>query len=894
MKLLTRVTGVERLTGAIYDRAAYLLDRYTPETIKAGVVSDYGIPQAVIDQRVLLQGRQRVQLRKAGELIEALSTLTREESRVAYEWMNMDGADPRAYVSMMQGLPEESVKVLQDVQKMVDQLSREAVRLGQLSPEAFERNRWAYLRRSYAKHILEQTNGEKAKRARAISILGDQYKGRGLTESAAMDKIKSAAPEWWGRKLAGGKADTALKGEKFVRLEYRTHKQSGVAVRLLKNGVKPYYVTRNAMADTKTGVLPGMEVAAHETKLAEVVYWPAGVPMPAKYKEWDQAGTWEVRDVKGPNAIFWRDFTKEERETMGEVDEARFAIAKTLQAMIHDVETGRYLEWIAHSQALKEGETIPGPVIEASERYKDTFKLGEWVRVPDSKISGTSVFKYGKLAGRYLPGPVWNDLRQVVGGQFQPFGETYNEILSMWKISKTALSPAVHMNNVMSNFVMADFHDVGAAHVAKSLRILLAASRNSNSAEAKILTRYNDSGADMGSWVTNEIVQDQIQPLLDKLEAELALTGGTSVQAQTGVFAALQHLLMLRLPSAYAAFRPTVGGKVAAGAVNALLDAYQVEDDVFRLAAWLKAKENGADDLNAGRLARKSFLDYSINAPWIQAMRASAWPFISFTYRAVPMLAEVAGKRPHKLMKLMMLAGTLNALGVMLAGSGDDEDERKLLPEEKSGRIWGMVPKLVRMPWNDDHGSAVYLDIRRFIPVGDVFDVGAGQAAVPIFPGLQPGGPLVIMAEVLLNKSAFTGKAISLETDTTGQAAAKVTDHLYKAFAPNILGLPNTYATTGVMGSLTGRTDAFGREMSTTQAVASSFGVKLGSYPADVLKRNLQAKASAQMMEIQKNISQYKRQLQTGRITQDEFRDLVTAENEKMEDIVRKLNEQMN
>jgi len=39
MKLLTRVTGVERLTGAIYDRAAYLLDRYTPETIKAGVVS---------------------------------------------------------------------------------------------------------------------------------------------------------------------------------------------------------------------------------------------------------------------------------------------------------------------------------------------------------------------------------------------------------------------------------------------------------------------------------------------------------------------------------------------------------------------------------------------------------------------------------------------------------------------------------------------------------------------------------------------------------------------------------------------------------------------------------------------------------------------------------------
>jgi hypothetical protein len=103
-KGLTKITGIERLTGAIYDKAGYLLDRYTPETIKAGVVSDYGVPQAVIDQRVLLQGRQRVQLRKAGELIEKLSTLTREESRVAYEWMNMDGSDPKAYMSMMQGL----------------------------------------------------------------------------------------------------------------------------------------------------------------------------------------------------------------------------------------------------------------------------------------------------------------------------------------------------------------------------------------------------------------------------------------------------------------------------------------------------------------------------------------------------------------------------------------------------------------------------------------------------------------------------------------------------------------------------------------------------------------------------------------------------------------------
>ncbi len=906
-KGLARITGIERMTSGIYDSAANLLNRL-PEHVKAGIVSDYGVPEAVIDQRVMLQGRQRVQLRKAGELIDKLSTLTREESRVAYEWMNMDGQDPKAYMSMMQGLPEESVKVLTDVQKMIDQLSKEAVRLGQLSPDAYERNKFAYLRRSYAKHIMEQTNGEKAKRARVISILGDQYKGRGLSESAPMEKIK--ATDWWKRKDTKGQADAALKGETFVRLEYRTHKQSGVAVRTYPSGkTKAYYTTRNAPFDSKTGQIPGLEVPANETTLKDVVYWPAKEPIPKQYAEYDKAGTWEVRDVKGPNAIFWRDFTKDERETMGEVDEARFAIAKTLHGMIHDVEVGRYLEWMAVNQAKPAGSTITGTLVDASERMRDTFAPGEWVQVPDTKIQGTGVAKYGKLAGKYLPGPVWNDLRQTVNGQFKPFGETYSKILGLWKTSKTALSPGVHMNNVMSNFVMADFHDVGAAHVAKSLRIILAASKREGNgvlgrvgnvvarggiadreAAREILNRYADSGGDIGSWATNEIAQGQLEPLLESMEKELQATAGNSVQAQTGVFSALQHAMMLRFPSAWEAFKPTLPGRVVATEAKNLIDLYQHEDDVFRLAAWLKAKEEGASDVDAGKRSRKSFLDYSINAPWIQAMRQSAWPFISFTYRAVPMLAEVAGKKPHKLLKLMMVLGTLNALGSMLAG-GDDDEERKLLPEEKAGKIWGVVPKLIRMPWNDDHGSAVYLDIRRFIPVGDVFDVGAGQSAIPVLPGLMPGGPLVLAGEVVLNKSAFTGKSITLETDTATQQAAKVADHLYKAFAPNILGLPNTYATTGVVEAAQGKTDAFGREQSVAQAVASSFGVKLGSYPADVLRRNLNAKAQAEMMEIQKNISQLKRQRQTNRIDPDEFREAVEVEQNKMREIMRELRE---
>jgi hypothetical protein len=492
-----------------------------------------------------------------------------------------------------------------------------------------------------------------------------------------------------------------------------------------------------------------------------------------------------------------------------------------------------------------------------------------------------------------------------------PLGETYSTLLSWWKTSKTALSPGVHTNNVMSNFVMADWHDVNATHVAKSLRIILAARTGEGKgalgrvanvmgkggiadkeAAQEILTRYENSGGAIGGWVTQEIANEQLAPVIEAQQKEVNATAANAAPTEIGIYSAMQHVLHARFPQAWEAFKASRSAEVVATDAKNLIDLYQAEDDVFRLAAWLKAKEQGMDDAAAGKVARKSFLDYQINAPWIAAMRATALPFISFTYRAVPMLIEVAAKRPHKILKLMALAGALNALGVMLAGGGDD-DERKLLPEEKAGGLWGLVPKLIRMPWNDAHGSPVYLDVRRWVPVGDVFDIGQGHAALPIPPSLMPGGPLAVLAEVVFNKSMFTGKAITLETDTGGEKLGKVLDHLYKAAAPNILGLPNTYATEGVMGAAQGRTDAFGREMSVTQATASAFGVKVGSYPSDVLRRNIISKRNAEVSEIDMQISQLKRQRQTNRIDDEEFQEKTRAQQEKKARVMREAAEKL-
>lgn len=894
-----------RATSAVLDRTLAMLPQSAQEAIsagaervRAGIVSDYGVPEAVIDQRAMLQGRQRVQLRQAGKLVDQLANLTRAESRVAYEWMNEQGDTERA-AELMKQLPPESVKVLESVRDMIDRLSQDAVQLGQLSAEAFERNRFAYLRRSYAKHVVrDQEEGAKPRRSRTLAVLGEQYKGRGITDGASMKQIQNAAPDWWKRKLAAGKADTSLKGQKFLRLE------------------------KHAPSGEGTAPLEGMEGKARG-RLLEVHYWPADEQLPAKYADWDQAGTFEARDTKGDQVVMWRDFTKAEREQMGEVDEARFAIAKTLQGMIHDVETGRYLEWLAHKYAVKNEAAVPGELVDASESWHRAFKPGEWVQVPDSKIQGTSVAKYGKLAGRYIPGPIWNDLRQTVSGQFKPFGETFGRVLSAWKTAKTALSPATHTNNIMSNMVMADWHDLTAAHTAKALRILLgshgldgegALGRAGNAvanaggladreAALAIVNRYKDSGGDIGSWATQEIARDQLEPLMAAIEAEAQAGTPDSPDAKLAAASAVQLALSGRLKAAAA----TAGKKVVTEA-KTLIDLYQVEDEVFRLAQWLKAKEDGASDLEAGKLARQSFMDYSINAPWIQAMRATAFPFIAYTYRAAPMLLDIARRKPHKLVKLMTLAAGVNYLGVLLGGGGDDK-ERKLLPEEKAGGVWGLVPKLIRMPWNDANGSPVYLDIRRFIPVGDVVDFGAGHSALPVPPALQPGGPLALLFELVLNESSFTGKAITKETDSAPEKIGKVFDHVMKWAMPNV-PIPNplgsaveavtgvrnagqTYGWTGISDAGKGRTDAFGREQSMAQAMASTVGIKVGSYPADVLRRQLYGKLAAQMIDIDKDIAQLKRQRQTNQITSEEFSDAVRRQQEKKQKLQRELAEKI-
>ena len=843
LRVPMQALGVDKLTRNAGRALTDMLAKYIPERVKAGVVDDFGLGEVYTDRRALMYGQQRKGLREAKNFYDRVATVSREEAAVLYAAAN--NADADQVEAMIANLSEEGQKVLREVKQRVQDMGREQVRLGLLSAAAFERNQWAYLHRSYKKYELEQTEKVRQRRGRAIQVWGDAYIGRGLFDS--VDPAKLQGRGWFGTSSRYRQADKQVVGQKFIRLERRANSGEGVMN------------------------LPGIEGSKKQGRLLEAVYWKADEPIPSQYADFEQAGVWQARDTKGAKVVMWRDFTPDERKKMGEIDDFRYAMLKTLHFATHNVEVGRFLEWVADTQAVPDEDRLPAgaEVREANESLSVTYGRDVWVQVPMTNAGGSKTRKYGKLAGQFVPGPVWNDLRQIVRTQhIQPFGELYADVLRFWKVSKTALSPVVHMNNVVSNIVMADWHDVTARDIITGLRTYLR--RDTDAAAKTAFEDFEDAGGTQGLYVLSEIQKDQLEPLLEALEAQLDEAG--EARGQVGVLAALQFAMTGRLSDALSAATSSRPGKGVQKGAKLMMDMYEAEDTVFRFSAYLKALEQGLTSQEAAKIARRSFLDYSINAPWIQLMRNTAFPFVSFVYRAIPMLWDVMQNKPWKLAKLALMIGAANALGYAMSG-GDEDRERALLPEELSGRVLGVIaPKLVRMPWNDQHGSPVYLDIRRWIPVGDIVDTGATNSAFPILPAMMPGGPLMMLGELLLNQSAFTGREITKESDTLTERGTKVAEHLYKAMAPNFPGLPGTWSTEAIVNAANGRTDAFGREVASVPAAAlGAIGVKARSYPIDQLALNAQTRLAAQSREINAEIRALARQAGRRGITSEEF-----------------------
>jgi hypothetical protein len=565
---------------------------------------------------------------------------------------------------------------------------------------------------------------------------------------------------------------------------------------------------------------------------------------------------WELfGSSKSGKARIRRQLTKEERLAKGEIDDAAFAIARTGQLMSNDIATYKLFDDIAKM-----------------DQYVSDVPREGWEQVTTDKLKGTNIAKFGNLAGKYVDPTVLNDLKSIDSSRNlsrNPVFKTYQELLRAWKVGKTALNPAVHVNNIMSNFMLYDLSGSDWSSLAR------AANELRKGSDSELYEQARKLGVFDAGFASQELGREG-RKMLDELATINPATDNVDK--------------MFRV--ANATWRKT-GGKV--------IDAYQQEDSIFRFGIYVDRIRSGMSPEDAAAEAKKWLIDYEINAPIINAMRNSTHPFISYSYRAIPLLAESAAMRPWKYAKWAALGHAINEYGEA-EGAGDTELERKMLPESQKGNWFGapgLPPNMIKLPTQD---RSTYLDVKRFIPAGDVFATteATGRRIEFLPQALQPGGPLFDAFTILQEgRDPFTGRDLpglnigATEGEVRANNAAIKASKFISSLLPNLPGIPGSPATEKFKRAAAGAESPTQVPITVTDAVLQSFGFKVT--PVDVEKLTVQQQFAMKREydALNKKYIDAQRKYEQGIISDEEFTKASEDFNRRIEGVNEKYMKRM-
>ncbi len=491
-----------------------------------------------------------------------------------------------------------------------------------------------------------------------------------------------------------------------------------------------------------------------------------------------QGQGWEIRDPNYDPATstevqVWRDYTRQEREDMGEIRDAMFRFVMGYNRSQRDIALGRLYESLAQQYA--------------SSAPKDGFVL-----VPDSKVEGTMAPRYGKLAGKYVPREIMDHLSVNDESMMEGLFKIYRAGLAKWKEGKTVLNPVSHANNVISNLTMAHFAGVSYLDVHKyagAVRDLV--TKDPMVEEAK------DIGLFTGTFSQSELVASmppQLRAMAGMSESKIAKVG-------EGIWDIL-------------AYTVSWNGKKY-GARPVMQWAYENEDLFFRYLIYRDARKRGMQPEDAREYSQQFIFTYDDLPKGVRIARDLALPFVSYTYKVIPVMARTLLEYPWRFAAPAGLVYAANAMMYAMAASlgGEDDEwwgkvmyryvtdaefrkqvkqlekgERENLPEWLKGKSALGTEKTIRLGTDDLTGLPLFLDVSKIFPGGDLLDMNNQAGGVALPQPIMPSNPVLTTIEAMLrNRDAFYNKEIANSlTDTTGDKAQKRASWLWDQYTPAI------------------------------------------------------------------------------------------------------------
>ena len=290
-----------------------------------------------------------------------------------------------------------------------------------------------------------------------------------------------------------------------------------------------------------------------------------------------------------------KNLTHDERIALGMIEDATLVIPKTLAEQRAQLLKANTLKNIADK--FGKDEAFDGSVLISDQ------------------TNGGGVYKYGALAGKYVPKEVAD---AVVGAGIVK--ENLGILERLWfplidhiKVNVTVKNPFTHVYNVGSNLSLAYLHgDFGSLTKVMSMMV-------SDKAGFKALVqRANRLG---------------LNSYLGEMEIANPLHNADK-----------DHAVLKILKNMYLSKDSKLGDMAR--------KAYDWEDKIFKLASFHRHLSEGMDEKMAMKLAQESYVDYYTPLPGVVRMmdKSGLMPFLHYSDKSTPMVLRAIAKNPRRCM----------------------------------------------------------------------------------------------------------------------------------------------------------------------------------------------------------------------------------------------------
>jgi len=514
----------------------------------------------------------------------------------------------------------------------------------------------------------------------------------------------------------------------------------------------------------------------------------------------------------GNEVTLKRDWTKAERESMGEIENASVTLPNTLLSMGMMIENAKLMqEFTHHTKGFKDVEEA---------------RFHGYEQIPNTK-------RYGNLAGLYVERTVADQLKY----SFENIGEfykLYQQFTSVWKQGKTVFNPASHANNFIGNTTTA-----------------FMMGRTTKEA-FEILARMTDMAKDFPTKIgrfeelrKNEFIAN-LNPKeiaeYNQLKTELKyyIEG-----KENGLFGRGQIQDLLKgFDATTNAFKEK--GTITKG-VEAVQRAYQRGDDIPRLASYVIFREKGMGIKEAKTYTNDHFPDYTKPLPPLfRKLRDSGFsPFIAWSYYVLPNIFKRVKEHPLRASGVLTVAYLAFYLASGINPFGDE------MPDKEKGR---------RVPISED-GTTLKVD--RMIPAFDFAAVPMDMAnqliqgiakgrtgegvSKAVSAGARDTGKLAqdylfgglpkALVELINDKSFYSGRSISGDSKSADKQAYNVAKYIAGTLAPAPLANVGGLAENAINPKLKKKhSEVVPR--TNTQELLKMLGLNTMTYDTNKVKRN--------------------------------------------------------